>query len=283
MMSSTEEVAATTSDLTDRAIAQAALVRSVADDAARILSIANDVAGGALKAADRNADLAELARSHREQLGQTATALEGLAEEVRLGAEEAEALALASEEIERFLVQARSVAKETRVLALNAAIEAARAGEEGQGFSIVADEIRKLSGQASLAASATSETVRSVVARVQTARERMLRLGRSGLQAREAALAAVDGLRVVSEQAEANDAWTRGVSRAANEVRGLIDGIAGRTQELAAGVEGYAASAEEIAAAAQELNASTEEITASTSNLAAAAQRLTGMLSGLRS
>src|SRR5262245_28667125 len=111
----------------------------------------------------------------------------------------------------------------------------------------------------------------------------MLRLGRGGLQAKEAATAAVDGLQHVAREAEGIDEWTRGISRAAGEVRALIDAIAKRTQELASGVEAHAASAEEIAAAAQELNAATEEITASTNHLASAGSRLTEAVGNFKS
>jgi methyl-accepting chemotaxis protein len=275
MVSSTEEVAGTTAALTDRAIAQTSLVRAVADDAARILAIAEEVAAGALQAVERNAALASLARGHRERLGASVEALDRLAEEVVLGTREAEALAEASGELERFIDQARTVAKQTRILALNASIEAARAGTEAHGFATVADEVRKLSGQAAVTAAATSDTVRTIAGRVASARERLLRLGQGGLNARDAALAAVEGLRVVSAEADAVDAWTRNVSQAANEVRGLIDGIAGGTRALATGTEDFAAAAEQIAASTEELNASTEEITASAQHLANSAVKLT--------
>ncbi|MBA3659179.1 MAG: hypothetical protein H0W67_06235, partial [Gemmatimonadales bacterium] len=115
---------------------------------------------------------------------------------------------------------------------------------------------------------------------VHTARERLLRLGEGGAAAREAAKAASVGLMDVAADAEANDEWTRRISESAGEVRGLIEGIAGRMREVSAGTEDYAAAAQEIAAAAEELNAATEEISSSAGHLAGVAERLTSAVGG---
>ena len=282
MTASTEEVASTTGELTERANQQAIIVRAAADDAGKILTISQDLAAGAVQAADRNAALARAARAHKARLDASTTELERLTEEVERGAAEADALAAASSEIEKFVTQTKAIAKQTHMLALNASIEAARAGEEGKGFSVVAEEVRKLANQAAQAAASTSNTVQTVLDRVQTARERLLRLGRGGMLARDAAHAAADGLLNVATDAEENDQWTRRISTSADEVRGLIEGIAGRMREVSAGTEDYAAAAQEIAAAAQQLNASTEEISSSAGHLADAAEKLTSAVGGFR-
>jgi methyl-accepting chemotaxis protein len=69
-------------------------------------------------------------------------------------------------EIQQFSRKIQGITNQTHLLALNATIEAARAGEMGRGFSVVADEVKKLATEITLLSSDMAARTKLIMANV---------------------------------------------------------------------------------------------------------------------
>lgn len=90
------------------------------------------------------------------------TSIEKLDGETKGTYENITALGEQLNQIEDIAKLINGIASQTNLLALNAAIEAARAGEHGKGFSVVAEEVRKLSEMTGESSSNITKLIKSI-------------------------------------------------------------------------------------------------------------------------
>ncbi|MCK0533244.1 methyl-accepting chemotaxis protein [Sphingobium agri] len=161
-------------------VAMADMLSRLASDAAERAADNGQAAAGMAVAAAQTADnltgiagsandLGLLFQSIEEEVRQAGAAIRAAVEQTRLGSAQTEQLRVQANGIGEVTALIDAVARATATLALNAGIEAARAGEAGQGFAVVAREVKLLAGQTREAAAEIAsriEHIRSTVGHV---------------------------------------------------------------------------------------------------------------------
>ncbi|MGH7688748.1 MAG: methyl-accepting chemotaxis protein, partial [Gemmatimonadaceae bacterium] len=249
MSSSAAQIAQTASDLSTESGTMAVVIQELSAAATQLAPLAQRLNAGAHEGIDRNTRLRELALENRRLMDDSTAALANLANDVEAGATAARRLVDASQEIRSFVNLVQSLARNSKLLALNAAMEAARAGDQGEGFSVVAAEVRRLSAMSSDAAERTQQVVAGVLAGVEASSqnsERMAATARAVRRATEQGSASFAQLEASVAELET---WTATIDQAATGSNTLVSDISDRLAAVARGTEAFAAALQQVAAA----------------------------------
>ncbi|MGQ4646353.1 methyl-accepting chemotaxis protein [Lyngbya aestuarii] len=169
-----EQVVATTSNhqlsiqvLSDEAIEQAMEIESALILAQEMTQSVKAVATQAEQAEAFVQQAAQIVEEGDADMSQTVEGMLSIQETVEQTAQKVKLLGESSQKISTVVNLISKFAKQSNLLALNASIEAARAGEKGQGFAVVAEEVRSLAQQSAQATSEIEKLVADIQAETQ--------------------------------------------------------------------------------------------------------------------
>jgi len=150
---------ATQLEVTARSMQSAAGSTSTrADQAAAGAERAGSSVGAVAAAAE---ELSSSIHEIGQQVARSNSITQTAVKQTELTSKRVEGLSQVADRIGHVIDLIASIAKQTNLLALNATIEAARAGDAGQGFAVVAQEVKTLANQT---ARATQEITSEVIA-----------------------------------------------------------------------------------------------------------------------
>ena len=151
-----------------------------------------------------------------------------------------------SMEIQNIIASIEDIASQTNLLSLNASIEAARAGEAGRGFSVVADQIRKLAADSSQAAVNTKELIE----------KSLMEIGKGN----DITNKTVYALNEILDIMKSFSSTIKGASMLSNNQAELLKQIEAEVEQISEVVQNNSSAAQETSATSEELLAQSENL-----------------------
>ncbi|MCM1991244.1 methyl-accepting chemotaxis protein [Oceanirhabdus seepicola] len=180
-----------------------------------------------------------------------------------------------SQKIGEILEVISGISKQTNLLALNAAIEAASAGEKGKGFTVVAEEVRKLAEHSQVATKEISLLINTMQNKTKLVVDSMEHTNEE----------VISGQSIVIETGDIFNKILKSIKDTINQIDVVSSGmkeIEKKGDEANSSIKYVAEKIENFTSNAVEMNASAEEQTATSEENSATAEELGQMAESLR-
>ncbi len=250
----TSQVLAATEQQASGATEQAAAVTQTSATVEELAQTSSQIADNSesvVRVAERTLASAE---EGMQAVHETSAGIEDIRLSTKQSSDRILALGERSQEIGRVLTIIDEIAEQTKILALNAAIEAARAGDAGKGFSVVADEIRKLAESVTESTQEISRVVREIQASTAALVMQTEKAAKKVSEGLHLASNTQDALeRIVSQVEETTDA-AKQISIATQQQRTASDQVVISMKEVAQVSQQAAQASRQISVAILELN-----------------------------